>query len=492
MYTSKRMTVLFCLGLILSLLWLSPGRLISQLEAQEGEPSQYKGRTIAQTMHWKGAEWLLRETREKEERVSVLMEALGVEPGQTVCDLGCGNGYHALRLARRVGASGKVYAVDIQQPMLDMLKERSAKAGLENIELILGGTADPKIPDGSCDLILLVDVYHELSDPETMLAKMRRALKPDGRIALVEFRSEDPEVPIKALHKMSKQQILKEYLPAGFRLEQQFDELPWQHLMFFCRDDAPLQDAPSQTDDSPLKTPDKWIQLFNGKDLKDWKIKFSGHDLHDNVRDTFRVEDGVLKVDYSNYESFDRKFGHIFYKDSFSHYRLRVEYRFVGEQVKDAPGWAFRNNGLMLHCQSPESIEKGQDFPASIEVQLLGGPGGDSKRTTANLCTPSTNVVMGGKLQTRHCIDSTSETYHGDQWVTVEIEVRGNEVVKHIIDGKTVLEYTEPQLDERDSFAKKLMAAGAKKMLSEGYISLQAESHPTEFRKIELQKLDPR
>ncbi|NRA76038.1 MAG: methyltransferase domain-containing protein, partial [Planctomycetes bacterium] len=412
MYTSKRMTVLFCLGLILSLLWLSPGCLISQLEAQEGEPSQYKGRTIAQTMHWKGAEWLLRETREKEERVSVLMEPLGVEAGQTVCDLGCGNGYHALRLARRVGSSGKILAVDIQQPMLDMLEERSAEAGLDNIELILGDTADPKIPDGSCDLILLVDVYHEFSDPETMLAKMRRALKPDGRIALVEFRSEDPEVPIKKLHKMSKQQILKEYLPAGFRLDEQFDELPWQHLMFFGRDDAP----------SPPEG--EWIQLFNGKDLKDWKIKFAGHDLGDNYKNTFRVEDGVLKVDYSKYDSFDAKFGHIFHKDSFSHYRLRVEYRFVGKQVPGGPGWAFRNNGLMLHCQSPESMEKGQDFPASIEVQLLGGPGGDSKRTTVNLCTPSTNVVMGGKLQTRHCIDSTSETYHGDQWVTVEIEVR--------------------------------------------------------------------
>ena len=465
--------------IVFALLW-SLGPLTTAGIAQEDEKPQYKGRTIAQTMHWKGAEWLLRETREKEERVSVLMEALGVEAGQTVCDLGCGNGYHALRLAKRVGSSGKVLAVDIQQPMLDMLEKRSDEAGLDNIELILGDVADPKIPDGSCDLILLVDVYHEFSDPETMLAKMRKALKPDGRIALVEFRSEDPEVPIKKLHKMSKAQILKEYLPAGFQLVEQFDQLPWQHLMFFTRDDAPA-------------TPEgDWIQLFNGKDLKDWKIKFAGHDLGDNYLETFHVEDGVLKVDYSKYENFDRKFGHIFHKESFSHYRLRVEYRFVGKQVPGGPGWAFRNNGLMLHCQSPESIEKGQDFPASIEVQLLGGPGGDSKRTTVNLCTPSTNVVMGGKLLTRHCFDSTSETYHGDQWVTVEIEVRGNEVVKHIIDGKTVLEYTEPQLDERDAYAKKLMAAGAQKMLSEGYISLQAESHPTEFRKIELQKLDPR
>ena len=459
---------------------MSLGPLTSPGLAQDDDKPQYRGRTIAQTMHWKGAEWLLRETREKEERVSVLMEALGVEAGQTICDLGCGNGYHALRLAKRVGASGKVLAVDIQQPMLEMLEKRSDEAGLDNIELILGDVADPKIPDGSCDMILLVDVYHEFSDPETMLMKMRKALKPDGRIALVEFRSEDPEVPIKPLHKMSKAQILKEFLPAGFQLVEQFDDLPWQHLMFFTRDDAPA-------------TPEgDWIQLFNGKDLKEWKIKFAGHDLGENYKDTFRVEDGVLKVDYSKYDSFDAKFGHIFHKESFSHYRLRVEYRFVGKQVPGGPGWAFRNNGLMLHCQSPESIEKGQDFPASIEVQLLGGPGGDSKRSTANLCTPSTNVVMGGKLLMRHCLDSTSETYHGDQWVTVEIEVRGNEIIRHIIDGKTVLEYTEPQLDERDGYAKKLMAAGANKMLSEGYISLQAESHPTEFRKVELQKLDPR
>ncbi|MGE4619223.1 MAG: family 16 glycoside hydrolase [Planctomycetota bacterium] len=477
--------------IVFVLLW-SLGPLTSPGVAQEDDKPQFKGRTIAQTMHWKGAEWLLRETREKEERVSVLMEALGVQPGQTVCDLGCGNGYHALRLAKRVGASGKILAVDIQQPMLDMLEKRSTDAGIENIETILGDVADPKIPDGSCDLILLVDVYHEFSDPETMLAKMRKALKPDGRIALVEFRSEDPEVPIKKLHKMSKQQILKEYLPAGYRLVEQFDELPWQHLMFFSRDDSPSRAvvSPPKKDDSPPQG--EWISLFNGKDLKDWKIKFAGHDLGDNYKDTFRVEDGVLKVDYSKYDNFDAKFGHIFYKDSFSHYRLRAEYRFVGKQVPGGPGWAFRNNGLMLHCQSPESIEKGQDFPASIEVQLLGGPGGDSKRSTANLCTPSTNVVMDGKLLTRHCLDSQSETYHGDQWVTVEIEVRGNEVVKHIIDGKTVLEYTEPQLDERDGIAQKLMAAGADKMLSEGYISLQAESHPTEFRKIELQKLDPR
>lgn len=449
-------------------------------EAENSERTHYKGRAIAKTMHWLGAEWLLRETREKEENVSLLMESLGVEPGQTVCDLGCGNGAHTLLLAERVGPDGKVLAVDIQPEMLEMLRKRQEEAGHENIERILGDEDDPKLAAGSCDLILLVDVYHEFSDPEAMLGHMRRALKPDGRIALVEFRAEDPKVPIKPLHKMSKKQILKEYLPAGYRLMEEFDDLPWQHLMFFGRDDGTAE---------PVKK-EKWVPLFNGKDLDGWTPKFAGHDLGENYLETFRVEDGVLTVSYEKYEEFGGKFGHLFYEKPFGHYRLRVEYRFVGEQVAGAPGWAFRNNGVMLHCQSPGSMEKNQGFPASIEVQLLGGPGGDRKRSTANVCTPSTHVVLNGKLDKRHCINSSSETYHGDQWVTLEIEVRGNDVIRHVIDGKTVFEYTKPQLDEGDGVAKKLLAAGATKMIDSGYISLQAESHPTEFRKIEILELD--
>lgn len=232
-----------------------------------------------------------------------------------------------------------------------------------------------------------------------------------------------------------------------------------------------------------------WIQLFNGKDLDDWTIKFRGEELGVNYKDTFRVEDGILKVCYDNYEDFKGNFGHIFYKESFSHYRLRVEYRFVGEQVKNGPGWAFRNNGLMLHCQKPDTMRVQQEFPASIEVQLLGGDG-THDRTTANLCTPGTHVVMDDKLITQHCYNSTSDTYHGDQWVTVEIEVLGHEVIRHLIEGKVVLEYTEPQLDDRDGDARLLMEAGADTKVSEGYIALQAESHPTEFRKIELLPLE--
>jgi ubiquinone/menaquinone biosynthesis C-methylase UbiE len=200
--------------------------------------TEYKGRQIAQTMHYLGAPWLVRDEREREERASVMLKALGVKPGQTVCDLGCGNGFHTVKLAEMVGREGRVLAVDIQPEMLRMLEVKAKEADVRNIEPILGLPHDAKLPEGKIDLILLVDVYHEFSHPEHMLRLMRRALKPDGRIALVEFRSEDPKVPIKPEHKMSKEQILKEFPPNGLKLAEQFDKLPWQHLMFFARDEA--------------------------------------------------------------------------------------------------------------------------------------------------------------------------------------------------------------------------------------------------------------
>jgi hypothetical protein len=235
--------------------------------------------------------------------------------------------------------------------------------------------------------------------------------------------------------------------------------------------------------------PGRWISLFNGQDLEGWKIKVKGFALGDNHLNTFRVEDGVLRVVYDGYDKFDGKFGHIFYQDKFSHYRLRAEYRFVGKQTTGGPGWAFRNSGLMLHCPAPETMRRDQDFPVSIEVQLLGGDG-VAKRSTANLCTPGTHVVMGGKLITQHCTDSRSQTYHGDQWVTVEVEVRGNGAIKHCVNGELVMEYDQPQLDPGDADAKALIKDGDK-MLREGYIALQAESHPVEFRKVELMVLEP-
>jgi hypothetical protein len=229
-----------------------------------------------------------------------------------------------------------------------------------------------------------------------------------------------------------------------------------------------------------------WIALFNGKDLDGWTPKIRGYAAGENFGDTFRVEGGVLKVAYDKYTKFDGKFGHLFYKTPFSHYRLRVEYRFVGEQCPGGPSWAFKNSGAMIHGQSPESMRMDQDFPVSIEVQFLGG-NGRNKRPTANVCSPGTNIVMGGKLITQHCNNSTSKTYHGDEWVTVEVEVHGNGVIKHIVDGQTVLEYEKAQLDPSDADGRRLIEEKkGEKMIVGGTISLQSESHPIEFRKVEL------
>ena len=232
----------------------------------------------------------------------------------------------------------------------------------------------------------------------------------------------------------------------------------------------------------------EWIQLFNGRDLEDWAVKIRGYDLDDNFGNTFRVEDGLLKVAYDAYESFDNRFGYIFYKQKFSHYIIAVEYRFVGDQVPGGPNWARRNSGIMVHSPPPETMGKDQDSPISIEVQLLGGLG-EGERPTANLCTPGTHVVMEGKLVTRHCITSRSETFHGDQWVRVETMVLGDSTIRHTVNGEGVLSYEMPQIGDESvsGFDEKGKQDG--KLLRDGYISLQSESHPIEFRKVELLNL---
>jgi len=232
-----------------------------------------------------------------------------------------------------------------------------------------------------------------------------------------------------------------------------------------------------------------WIQLFNGKNLDGWTVKIKDHPVNDNFGNTFRVENGIMKVSYDQYGGeFKNQFGHIFYKDKFSAYLLVVEYRFVGDQIKDGPGWAFRNSGMMLHGQTPESMSVDQDFPICLEAQLLGGNGKDT-RTTNNLCTPGTNVVMDGKLHTIHCTNSTSKTYHGDQWVRAEVLVLRDSIIKHIVEGDTVLFYEKPQYDGTDKWVKQQgYTAGA--LISGGTISLQSESHPVEFRKVELFNLE--
>lgn len=244
--------------------------------------------------------------------------------------------------------------------------------------------------------------------------------------------------------------------------------------------------SPARSDDYPVG---EWVSLFNGKNLDGWTPKIRHHDLGDNYANTFRVEDGLLKVRYDGYDEFNETFGHLFYKAPFSNYRFRVEYRFVDEQCPGGPGWAIRNSGVMIHGEDPERMTKDQRFPTSIEVQLLGGDG-QNERTTSNLCTPGTNVVMDDKLVTRHCISSTSKTYHGEQWVTAEVEVRGSDVVRHILDGEVVLEYTKPQLDERDEHARELVEKNGGVLLTGGTISLQSESHPLDFRKVEIMRLE--
>lgn len=201
----------------------------------------YLGRVLAKPMSHLGAPWLIRPEREEEERASASFKQLKLAPGMAVCDLGCGNGYWTLPMARDVGEGGKVYAVDIQREMLQKLRQRSSKYKLNNIEPVLGKVDDPNLPSNQMDLVLMVDVYHEFSHPESMLWGIRRSLKPKGVVALLEYREEDPNVPIKPLHKMSKRQIMKEYTANGFKLVREFNELPWQHLMFFARDDSPLE-----------------------------------------------------------------------------------------------------------------------------------------------------------------------------------------------------------------------------------------------------------
>ena len=253
-------------------------------------------------------------------------------------------------------------------------------------------------------------------------------------------------------------------------------------LFFGCKEKRPAAQAALKTQEP------EWIQLFNGKDLSGWEPKFMGYPLGENYKNTFRMEDGILKVSYDKYETFNNEFGHLFYKTPYSHYRLRAEYRFVGEQVADGPDWAFRNNGFMLHCQPPGSMGLDQDFPISLEAQLLGGRE-EGERPTMNLCTPGSNVVMDGELREQHCMNSTSQTYRGDQWVTVEIVVRGDSIVHHMVEGDTVMTYQQLQMGGGaiSGYDPALYLEG--KPIKEGYIAIQAESHPTEFRKIEVMVL---
>lgn len=237
----------------------------------------------------------------------------------------------------------------------------------------------------------------------------------------------------------------------------------------------------------------KWLSLFNGKDLSGWTIKIAKRPLGENFADTFRVEDGILKVSYASYDKFDQQYGHLFTNLAYSHYILRMEYRFTGTMMADAPNYVNLNSGVMLHAQPPQSMRFDQGFPASLEMQFLADEG-KGARSTGNLCTPGTHVEMGGLLVTKHIVKSSAPTFPADEWVRAEVEVRGNEEIIHRINGIEVLRYQRPQLDPTNNNAPATdqIEAGGNLMLSYGHIALQAEGQPVWFRKIELMSLEKR
>ncbi|NNK87332.1 MAG: DUF1080 domain-containing protein [Flavobacteriaceae bacterium] len=230
---------------------------------------------------------------------------------------------------------------------------------------------------------------------------------------------------------------------------------------------------------------EKWIDLFNGKDLNGWHPKVKGYPLDENPMNTFKVKNGALVVSYDEYASFDNRFGHIFYKTPYSNYRLRLEYRFVGEQAAGGELWALKNSGIMIHCQSPESMTVEQSFPVSLEVQLLGGYEAGVERPTANLCTPGTHVVINGEQITEHCINSTSETFYDEEWIAAEVLVLNDSLIRHYINGKEVISYSNPIIGGEYN----TLEDRAGEALTSGYISLQSESHPIEFRNIRLMEI---
>lgn len=252
-------------------------------------------------------------------------------------------------------------------------------------------------------------------------------------------------------------------------------------------------------DNSPEKSKEEWVPLFNGKDLEGWDIKITSRPLNENYKNTFRVEDSMLRIVYDEYTTFDDKFGHLYYKKPYAYYKLRYQYRFTGNQTPGGATWNVRNSGVMLHSQSAQSVNINQDFPVSVEVQLLGGLDSGA-RATGNVCTPGTQVMMGGSIKNDHCINSSSETYNGDHWVSMTVIVLGDSIVHHIVEGDTVLTYEKPQIGggfvgsqhnwtQAQITDSAMWISKAGTLLKEGYIALQAESHPIDFRRIELLNL---
>jgi hypothetical protein len=233
----------------------------------------------------------------------------------------------------------------------------------------------------------------------------------------------------------------------------------------------------------------QWLSLFNDKDINDWMVKIQHHDMNVNFGNTFRVEDGIIKVRYDQYGDFNDQFGHLYYKTPFSWFHLKMEYRFVGERLKDAPSYTLRNSGVMFHSQDPRTMPKEQDWPISVEMQFLGGLGDGKPRPTGNMCSPGTNIVINGKIAATHCVNSSSKTYDGEQWVRAELIVLGDSLVTHIINGDTVLQYSKPQIGGGvvNRYDPAIKQDG--KLLSSGFIALQSEGQPVDFRNVKLMDL---
>lgn len=231
-----------------------------------------------------------------------------------------------------------------------------------------------------------------------------------------------------------------------------------------------------------------WRPIFNGRDLSGWVPKINHHPLGENWRDTFRVEDGVLKVSYDKYDAFKDEFAHLIYRTPLSNYRLRLEYRFTGPQTPGAPAWAVRNSGVMLHGQAPETMALDQSFPISVEAQFLGGAPGEV-RPTGNVCTPGVTIVVDGVRRTEHCLNSTAKTYPEGEWVRFEAEVRGGRLIRHLVNGETVMTYTDVRLAPTEYAGLHALLPAEAAPVERGYISLQGEGHPVEFRNIEVLEL---
>ncbi len=249
-----------------------------------------------------------------------------------------------------------------------------------------------------------------------------------------------------------------------------------------------LTDCRRKTDEVEKSTirDEVWIQLFNGTDLSNWKAKIKGYPLGENFANTFRVEDGKIIVDYSAYDAFENRFGHLFYDIPYSNYRFRMKYRFVGTQATGGEAWAAKNSGVMIHSQAPESMGVDQNFPVSVEVQLLGGLEEGVPRPTANMCSPGTHVVMNDSLVTEHCISSNSDTFYGEEWIDLELLVYGDSLIVHFVNDREVMRYSKPVIGGEYNDLKQKEGSS----LNYGHIALQSESHPIEFKSIELMNLE--